>query len=247
MCSVALTARTLSISYAKNVTEIEPHGLIGVDRNLNNVTIADLNEHVEQLDLSEATRIKAQCRETKRHLKRNDVRICKQVYGKYGRIQRNRVQQILHHASKVIVAQAKRNQYGIVMEKLTDIRKLYRKGNWQGKKYRARMNDWSYYELQRQIEYKARWEGLPVIYVNPSGTSVKCSACGSRMARVPKKNRKLKCQSCGVTVDRDVNAARNILARGMRLMPVASANEAMVSVFQPPVDADEFDYRLITR
>jgi hypothetical protein len=36
------------------------------------------------------------------------------------------------------------------------------------------------------------------------------------------------CQSCGFTVDRDVNAARNILARGVRFAPVALPVEAMV-------------------
>src|SRR5208282_6081081 len=114
----------------------------------------------------------------------------------------------------------------LVMEKLTDIRKLYRKGNWQGRGYRGRMNSWSYYELQRQIEYKAHWEGIPVIYVNPYGTSVKCSICGSRMK--PEENRKLTCAKCEFTVDRDVNAARNILAGGVRFAPFASASEAMV-------------------
>ena len=139
---------------------------------------------------------------------------------------------------------AKEKKFGVVMENLTGIRKLYGKGNGQGRMYRGRMNSWSYAELQRQIEYKARWEGIPVIYVNPSGTSVKCSICGSRMK--PEENRTLKCRSCGFTVDRDVNAARNILARGMRFVPVASASEAMVAVQRRPVDDDELTKRPTT-
>lgn len=245
--SVTLTARTLSISFSKEAAEIEPHGLIGIDRNLNNVTTADSSGHTQALDLSEATRIKARYRETKRHMKRKDARVRRGLYGKYGRIQRNKVQQILHHASKLIVERAKRDQYGIVMENIKNIRRLYRKGNWQGKKYRATMNSWSYAELQRQIEYKARWEGIPVMYVSSYGTSSRCSICGSRMARIPEENRKLQCLSCGYMVDRDVNAAKNILARGARLAPVASPVEAMVSVFDPSVDGDELTLRQVSR
>jgi transposase len=106
------------------------------------------------------------------------------------------------------------------------------------------MNGWSFAELQRQVEYKARWEGLPVIYVKPHGTSVKCSICGSNMK--PEENRTLKCRSCGFTVDRDVNAARNILAAGTRALrfgAVALAIEAMVAVQRRPVDAGELTDR----
>lgn len=162
-------------------------------------------------------------------LRRNDHRIRRTVAEKYGVKQREKVKQILHHASKLIIQQATQERYGIVMEKLTGLRKLYRKGNGQGSAYRARMNSWSYAELQRQIEYKARWEGLRVIYVNPAGTSRKCSMCGSRIARIPEENRLFTCHSCRVTVDRDVNAARNILARGLRFGPFAHPVEAMVA------------------
>jgi putative transposase len=235
--SVTLTEEQLSISYAKEVEPIQPRGLIAIDRNLNNLTVADSDGQVTRRNLAKATEVKAMYREIRSHMRRNDLRIRQRVTGKYGRKQREKVKQIFHHVSKQIVMHAKEKKFGVVMENLTGIRKLYRKGNGQGRTYRDRMNSWSYAELQRQIEYKARWEGIPVIYVNPYGTSVKCSICGSRMK--PEENRTLKCHSCGFTVDRDVNAARNILARGMRFVPIASASEAMVAVQRRPVDADE--------
>ncbi|HKM49676.1 MAG TPA: transposase [Candidatus Bathyarchaeia archaeon] len=224
--SVTLTDERVSICYAKEVEPIQPRGLIAIDRNLDNLTLADSDGRIMREDLTRATLVKARYREIRSHMRRNDQRIHQQVSGKYGRKQSEKVKQILHHASKQIVMDAKRREFGLVMEKLTDIRKLYRKGNWQGRGYRGRMNSWSYYELQRQIEYKAHWEGIPVTYVNPNGTSVKCSICGSRMK--PEENRTLRCRSCGFTVDRDVNAARNILARALRFGAVASAAEAMV-------------------
>jgi len=226
--SVTLTEHKISISFSRAVTKVNSTEYIGVDRNLDNVTIADSTGEAERLDLSEATRIKAKYRKTISRIHRNDVRVRYQIFSKYGTIERNHVQQILHRASKIIVLEAKRKHYGIVMEKLTGIRRLYRQGNGQGSNYRFRLNSWSFAELQRQIDYKARWEGIPVIYVNPNGTSVKCSMCGSRMARIPEENRKLKCASCGFMVDRDVNAARNLAARGLRFRPDGWVGEGMV-------------------
>ncbi|MGA3108297.1 MAG: transposase [Candidatus Bathyarchaeia archaeon] len=230
--SVTLTEGKLSLTYAKQVAEIKPDGFIGIDRNLNNVTLAATDDSIMKHDLSEATRVKATYREVRSHVQRNDVRLRREITSKYGRKQQEKVKQILHHASRLIVQQAKEQRFGIVMEQLTGIRRMYRRGNGQGPRYRGRMNSWSYAELQRQVEYKARWEGLPVIYVHPRGTSAKCSMCGSRMARIPEENRQLQCPSCRVNVDRDVNAARNILARGVRFAPIALPVEAMVQ--EPP-------------
>ena len=226
--SVTLTKDKLSLTYAKQVAEVTPDGFIGIDSNLNNVTLAGTDGSIVKHDLSDATRVKATYREVRSRMRRNDVRIRREITGKYGWKEQEKVKRILHQASKMIVQQAKQGGFGIVMERLTGVRKLYQRGNGQGGWYRGRMNSWSYAELQRQIEYKARWEGLPVIYVHPHGTSAKCSICGSRMARIPEENRTLKCPLCRVSVDRDVNAARNILARGVRFAPIALPVEAMV-------------------
>jgi transposase len=85
-------------------------------------------------------------------------------------------------------------------------------------------------------------EGIPVIHVNAGGTSAKCSTCGNRM--IPEENRQLRCPSSKHSVDRDVNAARNMLALGLRFGPGGSANEAMVPEPAPgavirKVDADQ--------
>jgi len=158
--------------------------------------------------------------------KRNDLRLRTRVFSKLGEKQRNRVQPLLHLVSKNIVAEAKTKQFEIVMEKLTGMRRLYRKGNFQGRKYRARMNSWSYRELQRQIEYKARWEGVKVFYVPARNTSKRCSVCGYKTLESTK--RQLWCPRCGTILDRDENAARNIAAGGLRFGPNGPPGEAMV-------------------
>ncbi len=223
--SVSLTASTLSIAFSKETAEMGVTGLIGIDRNLDNISTATSNGEVERINLSEATRIKATYRKVKSHFKRNDVRIRKQIFSKYGRKQRNRVNQLLHRTSKAIVEQAKRQKFGIVMEDLNGIRKLYRKGNGQGTHYRSRMNSWSYNELQRQIEYKAKWENISIFYVQPARTSSTCAICGSEITECAE--RKVWCPKCQKLTDRDENAALNIVKRGVRFAPVGLAFETV--------------------
>jgi putative transposase len=225
--SVSLTAESVSVSVMKDVKPAECTGLLGIDRNLDNVTLADMENRIERYDLNKATLVKSRCRRIKRGFRRNDVRVRKRISQKYGRLERNRVGWLLHNVSANILLQAKLRRQAIVMENLAGVRKLYRKGNGQGCEYRSRMNSWSYAELRRQIQYKAEWNGIPVIYVKPYGTSARCSMCGHRRM-LPEENRKLHCPKCGLTVDRDVNAARNILARALRFRAVGSASEAVV-------------------
>ena len=110
------------------------------------------------------------------------------------------------------------------MEKLTGIRRLYQKGNGQSRNYRARMNSWSYGELQRQIEYKARWEGVRVIYVPARNTSKRCSVCGYKT--LESAGRRLWGPKCGTILDRDENAARNLAAGGLRFSPNGPPGES---------------------
>ena len=62
------------------------------------------------------------------------------------------------------------------------------------------------------ISYKAEEAGCEVIFVDPKNTTKDCSRCGTC---VPKEERERvhNCPSCGLSIDRDLNAAINILAR----------------------------------
>jgi len=219
--SITVTPEKLILSYSKEVLLKEPKYYQGIDRNLDNATSYDTTGKFMVYNLKKTNDIKSKYREIKSHFTRNDVRIRKKLFSKYGKKEKNKVHQLLHNVSKKIVS---KNQ-GIVLEDLKGIRKLYRKGNGHGKKYRGRLNTWSYYELQRQIEYKAKWNGLPVNYVKAHGTSSKCSKCGVKL--ISEENRMMKCIKCDVLVDRDENAAKNILARGVRFAPDGLQSEAM--------------------
>ena len=64
------------------------------------------------------------------------------------------------------------------------------------------------------LEYKAAEAGTRLIRVPPGGTSQTCSGCG---VVVPKRlsERTHRCPGCGLVIDRDTNAARNILRLGL--------------------------------
>ena len=78
------------------------------------------------------------------------------------------------------------------------------------------ISDAGWSEFVRQLAYKALWHGRTLVAIDcwyPS--SKRCSDCGHTVAQMPLNLREWTCPGCGATHDRDVNAARNILAAGL--------------------------------
>lgn len=210
--SVTITTQFVVFAVSKETRNDQVRGQMGIDVNEMNVTFSDTDGKSEQIDLSELAEVKARYEMIRGKIARRterDKRVRNVLLQKYGDREKHRTVQMLHLLTKEIVAYAKRNCLGISLEKLKGIRKLYRKGNGQGPSYRGRMNSWSYAEIQRQIDYKAKWEGIPITYINPKGTSQNCPDCGSRV--VPLQKRKLFCPEEDKTWDRDVLASKNIM------------------------------------
>ncbi|TMI17325.1 IS200/IS605 family element transposase accessory protein TnpB [Candidatus Bathyarchaeota archaeon] len=165
-----------------------------------------------------------------RSFRRNDARVRGKLASKYGHRRHHRTQHILHNATKLIVADALKHRQAIVLENIEGIRRLYGRGNRQGPRQRYRMNSWSFGEAQRQIEYKARWAGLPVIRLSrreTRGTSVVCHRCGERLQEDRQLRRKLWCASCRGKMDRDVVAAVNVSRRGRLRFDRSRARERL--------------------
>ena len=211
--SITMTDSALVIAFTKKTVEIEPRGMIGIDVNERNVTWADSAGNVRKEDTSMVAELKERYKALRAKIAERtskDRRIRQGLLSKYGKRERDRTTQAIHRVTKRIVAHAKANGQAIIMERLKGIRRLYRRGNGQGASFRGRMNSWAFREIQRQIEYKARWEGIPVYYVNPRGTSRKCPRCGSPLVEL--EGRRLMCPSCRRIEDRDDVAAMNIMA-----------------------------------
>lgn len=77
-------------------------------------------------------------------------------------------------------------------------------------RFGKQINDAGWGTLAGMLCYKAESAGCKVVFVNPEGTTQQCSRCGSV---VPKTlaDRVHNCPNCGLILDRDLNAAKNIL------------------------------------
>jgi putative transposase len=78
--------------------------------------------------------------------------------------------------------------------------------------------------LLRVLAAKAEEAGLPLVRVNPKGTTQRCSQCGS-LVRKTLRDRVHDCAACGLRMDRDLNAARNINDLGWRSAELLAAED----------------------
>ncbi|MCX5443760.1 transposase [Streptomyces sp. NBC_00569] len=102
-----------------------------------------------------------------------------------------------------------RENQTIVIEDLT-VRNMVK-----NRKLARAISDAAWSDLRSMLEYKAAWYGREVIAVDRFFPSSKlCSHCGSVQGTMPLHVRTWTCE-CGTTHDRDVNAARNLLAAGL--------------------------------
>jgi len=126
---------------------------------------------------------------------------------KIGNHEQRIVNHELHKISKDIVQEALENNSVIVLGKLKGIRR-----NDGGRRFNRKLNSFPYYKLASFIEYKAQWQGIPVLKVSEAYTSQRCSNCGQRGLRV---RGLFSCPHCGLNLNTDWNGARNILKRAL--------------------------------
>lgn len=124
-----------------------------------------------------------------------------------------------HCIAKAVVLDAERTGRGIALEDLKGIRTRVTARSNQ----RARLGNWGFAQLGAFVCYKAKRAGVPVVFIDPRNTSRQCRECGC----VDKKNRtnqaNFSCVSCGHQAPADLNAARNIRAKGAVISPCVLA------------------------
>jgi putative transposase len=206
-CTFKRSTKGWSVAFAVAIVETEqrsPHSVVGVDLGIS--TFAALADGGFIPSLRAARRAANQLRAAQRALSRKKkgsrgrAQARKAVSRCHATVARQRVEH-LHQASARLI----RDYDAIAVEKL-NIRGLARS-------VLARdVHDASWGRFIWMLRYKAARAGVQLIEVDPRNTSQECSGCG---AKVPKglDDRRHDCPSCGLSIDRDLNAARNILHR----------------------------------
>jgi putative transposase len=180
--------------------------------------LSDANGHVanpRHLD-AELERLAKLNRQLARAVKgsKNRARILKRRQLLYGRITRTRDLH-LHRLTTTLAGSFE----AVVLEDLHIVGMVKKSKNNTTKGLSRSILDAGFYELRRQLTYKAEDRGHRVVVVGRFYPSSKmCSSCGETKAKLALSDRVFECSNCGIRLDRDVNAARNIHREGLRLL-----------------------------
>jgi len=202
---------------APEANEYDPVGALGVDLGIINLAVdsdgttykgQDVDNVMYRVDRIKAKLQACGSKSAKRHLKH--------LSGREARHRRN----VNHIISKRLVATAKDTGRAIALENLKGIRSQ----TTVQKAQRRRHNSWNYYQLRSFIDYKAKVAGVPVLYVNPRGTSHTCPRCGLQTKQNRPTRERFECVRCGLAGPADYIAALNIAARGQVNSPIVPRN-----------------------
>ena len=127
------------------------------------------------------------------------------MVAKYNEKIANQRNNYLHTLTKTLV-----EQYDTIV-----IEDLKTKNLLKNHKLARAIANQSWRELRLMLEYKCEWYGKKLIAINPFKTSQVCSNCGYDDGKHELDIREWTCPNCKKTLDRDINAAKNILNIGL--------------------------------
>lgn len=190
----------------------ESHHTIGIDLGIKDFVITSDGEVFNNLHFkkSESNKIKRLQKQLSRKENgsnnRNKTRI--KLAKIYKRIT-DKKQYYLHQVSNTLINE---NQV-ICMEDLNV------SGMLRNHKLAGSIQEMSFYEFKRMLEYKANWYGRKLVFVDRFYPSSKtCNHCGYINKKLKLSDRQWVCPNCGEIIERDYNAALNIRDEGIRLI-----------------------------
>jgi putative transposase len=213
-----LTAHSLSIPLKfPDPIPYKPEGVIGIDSNEGNLTaFVTSTGEIREIDTGYVGKINRDHlrREIKGTRGKHNPKAKKKIASKHRRIRREKTENFWHHLALALIAWALGMRAALVLEDLKGMKE--RIGEGKSRRMRQRLlNFWSIMTFHRILVHKARFYGVPVIWVDPQNTSRACPVCG----RVGERLRgPVRACPCGARMGRHEAAAVNIARRGVEFL-----------------------------
>jgi IS605 OrfB family transposase len=190
--------------------------VLGIDRGINNIAVCSDNTFFNSKVVKN---VRAHYEKLRAELQSKGTRSARRKLKRVSGRERRFVTNVNHCIAKAIV----NTSYTVfAIEDLSKIRVQKRRGAEQNRK----LNNWSFYQLEQFLRYKAEALGKRVVLVEPRYTSQKCSVCGHTF-NGNRDGSDFLCRNCGFHIHADLNAARNIAhagRSGMGRLPVNQPN-----------------------
>ncbi|MEM1658493.1 MAG: transposase [Candidatus Jordarchaeales archaeon] len=205
-----LTEKELIVTVKRDV-EPKADRWASFDVNLTNVT-ALIDGEIRRYDLRglyhihRAYEVRRQRIQKLSKIKPNTSRM---LLKKYSKCERNKARDFMHKLTASIAKELKEKSCGAILENLKGVKRRILN---RSKKMNRKLSKWNARAFQFMLEYKLKWLNLPVKYVDPKNSSKVCPLCSGSMASYG--GRIMRCEKCGLTMDRDVVAVLNLQMRG---------------------------------
>jgi IS605 OrfB family transposase len=123
---------------------------------------------------------------------------------------RNIIEDWARRTSHTIISLARQGQLAVAREDLTGLIESLRR---LPKDHRTALMAFGYRRLAFWVDWQAEKDGVPILVVDPAGTSSTCPRCGAGLVEVG--HRRLRCPKCSLEADRDSIAVLNIERRAI--------------------------------
>jgi len=213
-----LTEGELIITVKREVRLEKPKRWASFDVNLTNITSL-INGKIVRYNLKRLYhihRVYEKIRKRIQKLSKYKPKTGKRLMEKYSRRERNRAKDLMHKLTTKITRELADLKSGAILENLRNIKSRVLN---RTKSLNRKLSKWNARQFQFMLEYKLKWLGLPVKYINPKNSSKTCPLCSGRMATY--EGRLMKCKKCGFIADRDIIAVLNLQMWGSGVTPKA--------------------------
>jgi putative transposase len=231
--TITRTADRWYVSFTVEVQRHVPAGngrttVVGVDVGIRHLAVLSTgamvpNPHPLQRSLRKLRRLNREL-----HRRRTESRRCDQTRRKLARVHAraaNLRRDALHKLTTTLAT-----EHGTIV-----VEQLNVAGMVRNRRLARALSDAGLAELRRQLAYKTSWYGSQLIVADRFYPSSRmCSACGRVKAKLTLAERTFTCEACGLRIDRDLNAARNLVKLASMSPRVAGRHKTPVEPTRRP-------------